>query len=1016
MGNDYYKKRSRKCNNKGNKKKGGLFGYNVSGKLKNAVSTAKNSVSSAANAVQNVVDYARTNKLTTFASNTLSNLKNKSKYIANLVLDTSNVNKIHLKNQFYLQYMDLKTVKRVYSNYRDIQKPQQDTTVEAFIQSINPYEDLQIDIYKAKFRFKYDIYGKQNSKPVIPDATQEEEQAQIEEKEKNVKGLDNEVDNSPVMRAPSTLTGFNMIPLSVGQLNNSVLIEYELYERIEQTLKQKIRDFWGMRFKQSYSIMQPAQKLRNLYRNHLRFNQKYSTLYRFLSSYKYQIQTCMSNPASTVPLHALESINDNIHQLYNNSEVKNDAVLEKARQHYSTRVGVTIRALVSILFLIPFLYSKMKSTLDSSVEGKTSEELLHEELPKDTNPTNVNEPNPVSPVENPGNENEAFRGGDIIDPMNKYYIRLVDYYNIYFSKKGNNDNFDVMLNNNLNEATLSYAYNSAKSAFMNSNSQKGGGISISDNLKDRFYCSEAKYAVIVAINVMQKIVNSEDINEYSRYLFFWFGAQPLVQEMMPTITEYGGKPIKNQNGSLNENVLEQISLTELVSTLSTFEANVKQKIKTYLASPEYQQYKNEQHLKQLEGTKQFVRTVKNNVTFYDTRKQIYNGVSGLYNRIKGPNKGGTKKTKKGGLGIRESISKTVSRVGKIAGNFDYYLRIVDCIFLTVYDDMNHRIRKGLLSMIYDKRPNDEQTGNTMGEDVSNLIATTQKYAFRIPLITGWSPLSLLIEHISFGFVCSPACVASIHVFFIILLKSRFLNKDFSQELLRLMGQVLSKSKVGTSALDLKPENQTAIESLHGKYCNINNNFMGRLNQALYNAETQMYKLDFQVFEYNQEKTELRQTPTVKSVELTEGNVIQEAVPLVFKCPNYYQGNRSAVLRNTRIHTPVRLKNLTNLRTINKEYEREDQYFGNIRQVIKNPGIVVYDNYEIMMNEGQPTKNLKLMKAMQAANRDPPLHEMIPAPPPGTQRTDDTTTCNATPITAVGTLLRAVGVKAKTTPY
>ena len=41
---------------------------------------------------------------------------NKSKYTARLIGDTSNIDKIHLKNQFYVQFMDMESVRKVYAD------------------------------------------------------------------------------------------------------------------------------------------------------------------------------------------------------------------------------------------------------------------------------------------------------------------------------------------------------------------------------------------------------------------------------------------------------------------------------------------------------------------------------------------------------------------------------------------------------------------------------------------------------------------------------------------------------------------------------------------------------------------------------------------------------------------------------------------------------------------------------------------------------------------------------------
>jgi hypothetical protein len=101
-------------------------------------------------------------------SKTMSNIKNKTKYLANLALDTSNVKKIHLKNQFYLQYMDLLTVKRVYSRYVT-PTVILGMSVEEFIKSADRVEDRQLKIVKADFLFKYDIYASNDSKTKIED-------------------------------------------------------------------------------------------------------------------------------------------------------------------------------------------------------------------------------------------------------------------------------------------------------------------------------------------------------------------------------------------------------------------------------------------------------------------------------------------------------------------------------------------------------------------------------------------------------------------------------------------------------------------------------------------------------------------------------------------------------------------------------------------------------------------------------------------------------------------------------
>jgi hypothetical protein len=343
---------------------------------------------------------------------------------------------------------------------------------------------------------------------------------------------------------------------------------------------------------------------------------------------------------------------------------------------------------------------------------------------------------------------------------------------------------------------------------------------------------------------------------------------------------------------------------------------------------------------------------------------------------------------------------------------------MESIFISVFDDMGRRMMDEFRCAMYSSPPNqiDEQTENNMIDDISNFLATTQKYSFRIPFIMSLSPLSLLIESTSaYTYACSPACMQSSHVPLIIILKSRFLNPSTADELLRLMVQIISKPSENDKKLGINKENKENIEKLQGQYCNINDSFMGKLKEVTYNEQINSYNMKFIVCEYNQERTELKETNTIKDMDFTEGVYIQKAVPLVFKCPNYFKNNRNTRLYNSRVHTPVRIKNLAKEQKINRDYEREDIYFGNIKSVEKRSGFALYDNYKVEMNEKQPNKEFKLLKAAQVSNKDPPLHELITVDERNKKHNIDSS-CNTEPITALGTLQRSIGWKDKNEKY
>jgi hypothetical protein len=129
-------------------RKGGKFGEsfrNFTSKVYNSASTAKQNIKTSVNSgVSNLSNTAKNvyNNPGQSLKKAASYTKNKASYAATLALNTSNVERIHLKHQFYVQYLDISSVMYVYGkNENGVRIPRED-----------------IEISQSAFPFDYNYY------------------------------------------------------------------------------------------------------------------------------------------------------------------------------------------------------------------------------------------------------------------------------------------------------------------------------------------------------------------------------------------------------------------------------------------------------------------------------------------------------------------------------------------------------------------------------------------------------------------------------------------------------------------------------------------------------------------------------------------------------------------------------------------------------------------------------------------------------------------------------------------
>jgi hypothetical protein len=237
----------------------------------------------------------------------------------------------------------------------------------------------------------------------------------------------------------------------------------------------------------------------------------------------------------------------------------------------------------------------------------------------------------------------------------------------------------------------------------------------------------------------------------------------------------------------------------------------------------------------------------------------------------------TRKNKKGGnlySSFKNAVSKTASsasnvvkksynatkkntyKIVKLKNNAEIFYVLLDCVFLTCVSNMNKRLMKDLFVMSNNKSY-DDQTGYTMQDNLILCISKTMKYILRIPFMVCMAPSSMIIGHLTYGFLASPHCFMTSHIFFSIFIKSGILTENFARKLKKLFGNIVFKIEKDIEKIYNKTKKDIVTE-LQSKFCAINNNFMGLFKDVEIKEvdKTKTFIFKFAYVDYNKERTQI----------------------------------------------------------------------------------------------------------------------------------------------------------------
>ena len=373
------------------------------------------------------------------ASNLASESINKAKYFANLAANTSNINKLHLKNQFYLEYMDINTIQRVY--YKDTIVPLTDDIInknkDDLLKIIDKKrENIECMQGKVPGDYNFYLYEKESNTQTNGDK-QNSDDGVSDNQLKAAEEVSNEQDsvyNKIALKEPPTmeysknrLTAFKL-KLPFGRLNNAELIERDLYVGMETGLINKIKEANGDINKVNPLLI----KLRTLYTKYVCFSEEFKDLYKYLHFYRFQLNTMLWG-GTLVPFDLIDHMIDST----------NDMVMENddARKKYINSMQLIFKTIAAMSYTNPGISSKFKEITKRIEAGEKMEDVI-KNLEKEKNKV-VNDDSSddtgTGPSTSPstgastGGSNENTTIQQIGGGNSEILIRLRDYYDVDFN-------------------------------------------------------------------------------------------------------------------------------------------------------------------------------------------------------------------------------------------------------------------------------------------------------------------------------------------------------------------------------------------------------------------------------------------------------------------------------------------------------------------------------------------------------------------------------------------------------
>jgi hypothetical protein len=506
------------------------------------------------------------------ASNLASESINKAKYFANLAANTSNINKLHLKNQFYLEYMDINTIQRVY--YKDTIVPLTDDVINKNKDDLpkiidKKRENIECMQGKVPGDYNFYLYEKESNTQTNGDK-QNSDDGVSDNQLKAAEEVSNEQDsvyNKIALKEPPTmeysknrLTAFKL-KLPFGRLNNAELIERDLYLGMETGLINKIKEANG-----DINKVKPLLiKLRTLYTKYVCFSEEFKDLYKYLHFYRFQLNTMLWG-GTLVPFDLIDYMIDST----NDMVMKND----DARKKYINSMQLIFKTIAAMSYTNPGISSKFKEITKKIEAGEKMEDVI-----KQLEKKNKKEGDDIVDIgSGDSNGNDGSGGGDKIDKIDQrgggnseILIRLRDYYDIDFDIK-----------------QLDWYQTSSTAAFDLSNIQSHPYEQLDNTkltgLKPLYAIYEAKYALLACLWVCDKLLllDKKDEDKKEIEIENWLRFEQKVSNVLSNgdkILKLTGKRFYNIGKSIGKSIGKKTTETNSTQNIDLDTLSVqKQKI------------------------------------------------------------------------------------------------------------------------------------------------------------------------------------------------------------------------------------------------------------------------------------------------------------------------------------------------------------------------------------------------------------------------------------------------------
>lgn len=170
---------------------------------------------------------------------------------------------------------------------------------------------------------------------------------------------------------------------------------------------------------------------------------------------------------------------------------------------------------------------------------------------------------------------------------------------------------------------------------------------------------------------------------------------------------------------------------------------------------------------------------------------------------------------------------------------------------------------------------------------------------------------------------TPNCLFATRISMNMISKSAIITNKYARDLMQLFGTVIFKGLtpiVDPKQDSFQPDKFYAINNVFsGKFKSMDPKAQEPLEENPYREEAEDNKTEsqkeyhtytFELYEYNADRTEIKAEGKEKTITVEKGSyIIQEVIPYVYVCPNYYIDREVSVLINNHIETPYFIANI-----------------------------------------------------------------------------------------------------------